>query len=253
MFAAVRQWIRFGRPVPGAAPGRAAARSAVGVEPLEGRALLSYFVIPKGHRILPISTGDARYGEPLHGNGLGVDRTPGFYPLYAGAKRPALEGVRAVAYVAHGNLVLSGTVAGPIRVRPTAADQGAIYSFGIDRGGASKRGPFPGREAVRFDAVAAVSIARAGTTATLTLNNPMTNQFLTMKGPLPASAVGVKGDVVTITVPLAMLPSTGHAINQWNVNFFTRDPAVKGYVRSVASLTPGATDFQVFVKQPTPH
>ena len=247
MIAFVGRWLTRGRTGPRRCPGRA----AVGVEPLEGRSMLSYFVIQKGHRVLPIATGDARYQEPLHGNGLAVDRTPGFYPFYAGARRPALEGVKAVAYVSGKDLVLSGTVAGPIPTKPATAGPGAIYSFGIDRGGASKRGPFPGRPAVRFDAVAAVSITGAGAAATLTLNNPQTNQFLTMTSPLPASAVAIRGAAVTITVPLAMLPSTGHAVDQWNVNFFTRDPAVKGFVRGVASLTPGATGFQVFVKAPT--
>jgi len=230
----------------GACRGR--SRATPGVEGLEGRSLLSYLVVPRGASAHPVHVSDARSDEPLFGNGLAVKKAPHFANFYTGPRRPELNGVRASAYVSGANLVLSGTVDGPIPVKPRGPSQESRYTFGIDRGGASKRGPFPGREHVRFDTVVVAQMTQKGVTAYVQLNNPQTNQPHTPTKPLPASRVTIRGNVITVTVPLSMLPSSGHAINQWNVNFFPADPGQKGDFHSVASLTPEFTDFQVYVK-----
>ena len=54
-----------------------------------------------------------------------------------------------------------------------------------------------------------------------------------------------------VTVPLGDLPSNGHAIDQWNVNFFTRNPPCQSDFHSIASFTPEHTMFQIYVKRPT--
>jgi hypothetical protein len=230
--------------------GRSRLHAMAGVEVLGRRALTSYLVVAHDHAVIPVHVSDVRSNEPLFSNGLGVKRAPRFYHLYTGPRRPELNGIRASAYVSEKNLVLSGTVVGIIPRHPTSASQESLYTFGIDRGGASKSGPFPGRPHVRFDSVVVADVARKGLTAYVQLNDPRTNQPGTPIKPLPSSDVAITGNVITITVPISMLPSSGHAIDQWNVNFFTRNPAQKRDFHSVASLTPEFTSFQVYVKPP---
>lgn len=229
--------------------GRGRTRSAA-VEPLEGRALLSYLVVPKGDGLVPVHVSDARRDQPLHSNGLAGKQSPRFYNLYDGPRRPDLNGVRAVGYVTGTNLILSGTVAGPIVQHPRDASQEALYTFGIDRGGASKVGPFPGRPKIRIDAEVVALVGQKGITATVRLDNRNSLQFLSQVKALPASSVAISGDTITVVVPLSALPSTGRAFNQWVVNFFPANPAGKSAVRSVASFTPEFTQFQVAVKPP---
>jgi hypothetical protein len=229
---------------------RTARRPVPGAEALEGRALTSYLIVPRGQGFVPVHVSDARRDEPLFGNGLAAKHAPHFYPLYAGPQLPELNGLRAAAYVSGKDLVLSGTVAGPIAAAASGAAQDASFCFGVDRGGASKQGPFPGRPRVRFDAVVVASVVNGKVSATLQLNDPRTNLPGTPKA-LAASSVAIAGDTVTVTVPLSMIPSSGHAMDQWNVNFFTRDPDLKSNVRNVASFTPEYTDFQVYVKPPS--
>ncbi|MBV8233892.1 MAG: hypothetical protein JO329_28265, partial [Planctomycetaceae bacterium] len=118
----------------------------VGVETLEGRTLLSYLVVVKNHKVVPIYTGDARDNEPLFSNGLAFKHEAHFYRFYTGPKRQDLNGVSASAQVTGnlakgGNLVLSGTVNAPIIQHPTSPAQWSVYIFGVDRGGADERGP----------------------------------------------------------------------------------------------------------------
>lgn len=232
-------------------PARSRARVARSVEPLEGRALLSYLVIPHGKSIVPVHVADARAAEPLFSNGLAAKKAAHFYPLYTGPKRPELNGIQSSGYVSGKNLVLTGTVAAPIVTSPASAALGAIYSFAIDRGGASKVGPFPGRPAIRFDAIVNVTITPTATTATVAATTPSTNQPGVTPTALAASAVSIEGAVVKVTVPLSDLPSNGHADDQWNVNFFTRNPDQQPDFQSIASFTPESTMFQIFVKRPS--
>ncbi len=224
--------------------------AVAGVEPLEQRLLTSYLVVAHRHRIIPVHVSDVRSDEPLFSNGLGAKSAPRFYTFYTGPHRPELNGIQASAYVSGKNLILSGTVVGPIPRHPTSTSQESLYTFGIDRGGASKTGPFPGRPHVRFDSVVVAEVSKKGLSAYAQLNDPRTNQTGTPPKPLPPSDVTIAGNVITMTVPLSMLPSSGHAIDQWNVNFFTRNPAQKRDFHSVASLTPEFTSFQVYAKSP---
>jgi hypothetical protein len=243
------------------------SKAVVGVEPLEGRMLLSYLVHVKNHKVIPIYTGDARDKEPLFSNGLAFKHQAHFYPFYTGPKRPELNGVSATAVISgnrvtDGTLTLSGTVAGPIIQKPTNASQAAIYIFAIDRGGSAQAGPFPGRGLIRFDAQVVAPITQGGISAAnppyVLLNNASTNSPLTStRVNLSPSSVKIQGKTITITVPLGTattnpIPSTGKAIDQWNVNFFTRFPSPYGSGKngyhSIASFTPEFTEFQVVVQ-----
>jgi hypothetical protein len=262
MFSRARRGTGHGRPRVESNRRRPALKASVGVEPLEGRMLLSYLVVVKNHKVIPIHTGDVRVDEPLFSNGLAFKHQPHFYPFYTGPKRPELNGLQATAKITgnlnnDGNLILSGTVAGPIIPRPRNAAEEAVYTFAIDRGGASRNGPFPGRRHIRFDTVVVAAIKQSGISAYMQLNSANNNQPLQPITRLSSSNVKIQGNTITITVPLLsssgtnLLPSTGKAIDQWNVNFFTRNPRQKPDFHSVASLTPEFTEFQVYVKQPT--
>lgn len=209
---------------------------------------MSYLVVARDHKVVPVHVSDARNDEPLFSNGLAVKKSPHFYNHYTGSRRPELSGVRALAYVSGKSLVLSGTVAGPIDPKPKSASQESRYTFGIDRGGASKSGPFSDREHIRFDSVVVAVFKASGLTAYVQLNDPQTNQPGTPAKTLKASSVSVHAATITISVPLSMLPSSGHAIDQWNVNFFTGNPDQKPDFHSIASFTPEFTEFQVFMK-----
>jgi hypothetical protein len=212
--------------------------------------LLSYFVVVHNRNAVPIHGGDARINEPLSSNGLAIKKGPHFYPLYTGPQRPDLNGIQATGYTSAGNLILNGWVDGPIQAHPQTTADGAIYTFVIDRGGSSKFGPFPGRPHIRFDTVVQISVTPSGVSASLALNNPQTNQPGAPAKALPSSSVSIDGNHVQISVPLSKLPSTGYATNQWNVNFYTRNPAQPANFHSIASFTPEYTEFQVFESKP---
>ena len=95
------------------------------------------------------------------------------------------------------------------------------------------------------------------------LNNASINSPLTAtKMNLSPSSVKIQGDTITINqshwAPSTTnpIPSTGKAIDQWNVNFFTRFPSPYGSHKngyhSIASFTPENTMFQVAVQHVTP-
>jgi hypothetical protein len=255
MFSRERRGSGQGRPLLDVKPRRAASRATLNVESLEGRTLLSYLVAVKHGKTIPVYTGDARDDQPLFSNGIGVKHALHFYPLYTGPKLPQLNGISATAVIAGNlvrgaNLILTGTVAGPILQKPKTPAQEAIYSFAIDRGGASEDGPFPNRPLIRFDTQVVAAVRQNGVKGYVLTTDPLTNQPNTPARPLSSSSVQIRGNVVTITVPLSMLPSSGKAINQWNVNFFTRNPDQFSNFHNVASFTPEFTMFQVRVDEP---
>ncbi len=97
----------------------------------------------------------------------------------------------------------------------------------------------------------AAAIRAKGTTVSISLTDRFTNQPLTSIVKLSSSSLSINGNLIRITVPLSMLPSSGKAFNQWNVNFFTQNPAQKNNFHSIASLTPEFTQFQVGVTPPS--
>ncbi len=267
MFSRARRETGHGGPRARSDRRRPSSKAVVGVEPLEGRMLLSYLVVVKNHKVIPVHGGDARVAEPLFGNGLAFKKQAHFYQFYTGARTPNLDGVSATAVVSgnrvtDGTLTLTGTVAGPIIAKQTKAAQQAIYTFAIDRGGAAKAGPFPGRSHIRFDAVVVVPLTLGGITAKnppyVQINDASINTPLaTTTIDLSPSSVTIKGDTLTVAVPLGTsttnpIPSTGKAIDQWNFNFFTRFPSPYGSGKngyhSIASFTPEETMFQPYIQ-----
>ncbi|HEX8202809.1 MAG TPA: hypothetical protein VF590_20195 [Isosphaeraceae bacterium] len=235
---------------------RPAARATPSVEPLEGRALLSPLnARPDGDHAF-----QQRRGAPLEflniATGTGhANQAPRFRRGYAGPRLPSLNVAAATARVDGSNLVLTATLAGPIIARPTSADQEAIYTFGIDRGGASQDGPLPGRSHWTFDSVAVVQVRRSGVTGStqfIMASTAATNPGL--RSPVTALSprnIAIEGDALRVTVPLNQLPSSGSARNQYRVTFSARSPTLKG-VRSIASIIPPDDTFRVLFPSPIP-
>jgi hypothetical protein len=226
------------------------------LETLEGRALLSRLGVHSDE----IRMAQARRGEPREflniSSGTGhADQAARFRRGYAGPRLPSLDVTEATARVDGTNLVLSATLAGPIVPRPATAEQEAIYTFGIDRGGASRNGPFPGREDLTFDSVVVVQVRRSGITgytqfvmASTAATNPSQRSPATALSP---RNIAIEGNVLRVTVPLSQLPSSGVARNQYRVAFYTRTPTLRG-ARSVASIIPPDDTFRVLFPSPIP-
>jgi len=292
MFSRARRETGHGGPRVKSDRRRPSSKAVVGVEPLEGRMLLSYLVVVKHGKVIPVQVANARLYQPLFSNGLAFKKAPHFYPYYTGPKTANLNGVSATAVISgnrvtDGTLTLSGTVAGPIIANPKNASQEAIYTFAIDAGGAAKTGPFPGRRNISYDTVVVAKLLDSkdgGNSYYVQQNNASINSPLTATTiALTPSSTKIQKDTITITVPLALvskstsqststsgtaqvttttttttntIQSTGAGINQWLVNFFTRFPTPqhshKNGYHSIASFTPENTMFQVYIKHQTP-
>ena len=81
MFSRARRETGHGGPRVKSDRRRPSSKAVVGVEPLEGRMLLSYLVVVKNHKVIPVHGGDARVAEPLYSNGLAFKKQTHFYPV----------------------------------------------------------------------------------------------------------------------------------------------------------------------------
>ena len=139
-----------------------------------------------------------------------VDPANDFLSTYtAGPQNGDLDVLNTNVIFNGANFTLSATLNGAIGTTP-----GSIYVFGLNRG--TNNAPFgafaPG---VLFDAVV---IARPDTTATVTNIGGATFQ-------LAAGAVSINGSSLSLTVPLADLPTQGFAASSYQYNLWPRDGA----------------------------
>ena len=226
-------------------PSRRAKRASVAVEPLEGRKLLSHARPALAQPDASVHV-DAAFAVPATPLGHATNHHPRFYALYTGPKRPELLAISTTGEVVGTNLVLTATLGGPLIAKPTSSGQEAIYTFGINRGGAAKNGPLPtpANTNVRFDSTVVVAIRqKGGVTGSAQYPDPaspLTNIVTTVK----SSAIVIKGNTLQVTVPISALPSSGKAINQWRGVFFTRVAKPSG-PRGVASLVPMFDDYPI--------
>src|SRR5262249_41813272 len=134
----------------------------LGVELLETRALLSRAGTSiSGALAAPLREGAVASERAFHvqqsadqllpiedSAGGPVNRAPRFYALYKGPKRPDLHVLNTHArFFYPRGFVFSGSTVGAIN-----SLQSSFYVFGVNRGGASAPGPFPGRPMIVFDA-----------------------------------------------------------------------------------------------------
>jgi hypothetical protein len=247
----IRGWAQGGTH-PASSRRRVATRAVVTVESLEGRMLLSRFFFDHHLGIVVNNYNDVRDGLPRFAPGTGTDVHPRFAPFYQGPQEAQLLGISASAKVSldptthkPSTITLTGTVAGPINTKPQTTTDGAIYTFGFDTGGASKTGPFPGLPNIRFNAVVVVSVTPKGVTGYSQYINSLNIQT-TSQLALKSSAISIKGNTLTVSLPADAFPSSGNAIDKWTVEFFPRYPATPLKISDVASLVPNHTNFQVY-------
>ena len=142
--------------------------------------------------------------HPLYQSIVGsrVLKAPMFYSSYTGPKLADLDVVGADATInPQQEIQFTGEVLLPINV-----SQAGIYSFLVNRGGASLPGSIKGRPGIAFDAVVQVTTGPGGTIGTVSLLNSQKQPISTTT--LPASSVQIAGATVKVTVPLSLLPSS---------------------------------------------
>jgi hypothetical protein len=135
-------------------------------------------------------------------SGGSVNRAPRFYERYRGPRRPDLHVLGAFGRFFYGKgFVFTGTTVGAIN-----SSQSSFYVFGVNRGGATAPGPFPGRPGIIFDAEVIVATSPDGFSGTVELLNSMGQTTSTTS--LPNTAVVFGKNHVWVIVPTALLPST---------------------------------------------
>jgi hypothetical protein len=129
-------------------------------------------------------------------------KAPMFNPGFTGPKRLDLDVIGTVAHISpQQGLQLTGEVLGPIDPA-----QPAIYSFLIDRGGASGPGSIHGHSPISYDLEVTVTDGPGGPVGTVSALN--SQQQATSTVTLPASSVEVIGPAVQVSIPSSLLPST---------------------------------------------
>jgi hypothetical protein len=224
---------------------------AARLETLEGRELLSH-VGPIHHAALhsvaTVGSFPPSYKPgPIHnefGPGFAV-KVPRFYSLFGGAiAGPSAFQSNVAAATAradgNGNLVLTGAIVDPLAIPP--ATPNTFWVWGINRGGATQPGPFPGRPKITFDALVIITQKTDGT-----LIGVVQDLKASTTTPFPVgSTLQVNQGTFKVILPLSLLPPTANvSVNQYRVNFWASDsPAVTNF-RHVASFVPEASTFNV--------
>jgi hypothetical protein len=198
-------------------------------EPLEDRALMSglnllSFLTPSGPAAKPVlspAVVSSQLPKNVSGRIVGlyelslsrhpqyqsivgsrVLKAPEFNSAYTGPKLADLDVVAADATISpQQEIAFTGEVLGPINVAHTG-----IFSFLVNRGGASSPGPISGQPGISFDAVVQVTTGPGGTSGTVSLLNSQEQPISTTD--LPASSVQIAGETVKVIVPLNLLPSS---------------------------------------------
>jgi hypothetical protein len=159
-----------------------------------------------------------------------VKPSGGFYSLYTGPQRPALNAIAADGSFNTSTQTISlvARMAGPVF-------DGApnFYVFGFDRGGAAAgTAPFAGEPNVKFNAVALVTANANGTfTGVINLLNGAPAQ------PIPF-VVAIAPDTIQVQFPAAMLPSTGVAPALYTWNLWPRSAVGGSAAAQIASFIP---------------
>lgn len=155
-------------------------------------------------------------------------RAPGvFYANYTGDKRPALDVGQATGEFSASlqRFYLTAKMADAV-----VSGNDNFYVWGVDRGGATLA-PFPGEPRVIFNSVVVVHVFPNGTFT------GVVNLIPGPSTPLPSGNVFVGDAKVSVTVPAALLPSTGISPQAYLWNLWPR-AAVGGPPSQIASFAP---------------
>jgi hypothetical protein len=195
-------------------------------------------------RAIEVQDASSARSHAIIRTGLAV-KAPQFYEFYTGRSDPGLDARMATARAARGTLTLSGVMQGPINTSPASEDLESYYVFGINRGSSSAVAPFPGRPNIVFDAVVTVSVETEGISASVTDLTRPRGQGTT---DLPASSVHIRGNRVTVSLPLSDLTATAASpVNRWGVNLWPRSELPPADFHSVASFVPENALFPIAV------
>ena len=152
-----------------------------------------------------------------------IDPTGDFLPTYTGPKNGDLD-VTSVEVINTGtSLIFNSTFAAPI-----GTTTGGFYVWGLNRGvGAAQFGALaPG---VLFDSVL---IIRPGGTSNFADLITATNNFT-----INPAAITVNGSALSVTVALALLPSTGFATGAYTFNLWPRATGPTG-IAAISDFAP---------------
>jgi hypothetical protein len=141
-----------------------------------------------------------------------TDPVDDFLAGFTGPQNPNLDVIETGAITNGVFVELTSLQNGPVAETP------ALYIWGVNRGAGTN--PFAVAPGVFFDAVLVVNGDGTGTL---------------FGNPLPAGAISVDGNRLTVRVPLALLPSTGFAPVDYSYNLWPRAPGISG--------VPGISDF----------
>jgi hypothetical protein len=216
------------------AAGRTRRNAVIGVESLEGRALLSGASASSIYGPSPVMmpTGSMANGNH-HATGV-VTKTPHYYQFYTGPKWAELDAVKASAELSpDGNFTFTGWNAGAIKRGP------AVFVWGVDRNGNLPAGPFTDRPNIKFDAVVVVSLD-----ASLRATAEVVDESSGMTTELPAGSVSIHGRTISVNVPGSLLPSTGLTPSQYRFDYWPEDGGPPSSA-SVASFAPERMTAQV--------
>lgn len=161
-----------------------------------------------------------------------TDPTGDFLSSYTGPKNADLDIVSIDPIFDGSTFTLRSTSAGAI-----GTTQGGIFVWGVNRG-SNTAGFGAFRPGVLFDAVI--------------IGNPTGSSRVSVNGVatvLPSSAVTFSGNMLSVAVPLSLLPSTGFAAMDYMFNLWPRSGAGGNPV--IADFAPDNSDAAVaFVPEP---
>lgn len=164
-----------------------------------------------------------------------VSKVPLFLPGYTQAKLFDVDVDGAVAQITPSKqLNLTGRVVGPIN----PADP-IVYSFLINRGGASSPGPIGSRPGITYDAIVSISLGGASPQGAVSLLNQQGQVTSTVT--LPARDVHIAGTSVSVKLPVRMLPPTGSArsrLSPTGYSFAFEAAAAGGQPSDIAGVVP---------------
>jgi hypothetical protein len=171
-----------------------------------------------------------------------VSKAPLFLPVYTQTKLADLDVDGAIARLTPSKqFVLTGKVLGPIKLSDPL-----VYSFLINRGGATTPGPIAVRPGISYDSVVSVSIGRATPLGTVSLLNQQGQ--VTSVVTLPASDVQVAGTSVKVELPASLLPPTGSAksrLSPTGYSFAFESAVAPGQPSDIAGVAPEFHDAPV--------
>lgn len=173
-----------------------------------------------------------------------ADPAGDFLATYSGPLAEDLDILSASAFFAGDNLHLSATLGGAVGTTP-----GALYVWGIDRGGGAARlalgSPAVG-STVLWDAVAVLFPNGVARVVTFPTAGPPAITPL-------AGSVTIDGDTISSVIPLSLLPSRGFDRLDYTFTLWSRrrvDPAVDGTNAEIADFAPDLAGLHASVPEP---